>query len=476
MCSAVNTSLPFSFSCEGLANSSRLHGGASMSTTHRFTASGGFRPNPTSQPSEMDLAWQELMAITELQEFEVPNEHPFSTAPYIPMEPMVPYGNFGMSHPLTEPTPPACEASPAPAAFEGGYSEVMNPYQRLNPNVEMHHGHSGGQAMSGLLPNAHCLQPSLMSLLDHMGMTSTNQGLGKETVAGHLADDMESDSGLSLGSSPPLASPENAAHAVPTQYLPPDGGLNNYAEGPCIGDHYRMRASIPNSMDYQHNFSSYSGHSYFPGVPNLPTTPQLQIPNPQSQQQIPPMKPLLPPTLSDIQMNSAGGSSFQNSFTKSRAGSGSSGPYSRDERRALALKIPFPLEKIVNLPVDDFNELLSQYTLNDTQLTLVRDIRRRGKNKVAAQNCRKRKLENIVHLESELGQLRAQREHLARERLEFQQNLTILKCRLSDLYTKVFSQLRDEEGHPYSLEDYSLQQTNDGSVYLVPRNAALEGE
>ncbi|XP_072552416.1 transcription factor NF-E2 45 kDa subunit isoform X2 [Salminus brasiliensis] len=442
-----------------------------MSTTHRFNAiQGGFRPNPTSQQSEMDLAWQELMAITELQEFEVPNEHPFETVSYPSMEPMVPYGSFGMSHPLTEPSPPACEASPASAAFEGGYADVMNPYQRLNQNVEMHYGHNGGQVMSRLLPNAQCLQPPLMSLLDHIGMTSTGQGLCKE-ITGHLADDMESDSGLSLGSSPPLASPENAAHGVPT-YLPPDGSLH-YAEGEaeCIGDHCRMRPSMPNSMDYQHNFSSYSGHPYFQGAPSLQPT-QLQMP--QSQQQIPTMKPLMPPTLNDLQMNSARASSFQSTF-KTR-GSGSSGPFSRDERRALALKIPFPLDKIVNLPVDDFNELLSQYTLNDAQLTLVRDIRRRGKNKVAAQNCRKRKLENIVHLENELGQLRAQREHLARERLEFQQNLTIIKCRLSDLYAKVFSQLRDEEGQPYSLEDYSLQQTNDGSVYLVPRNAAVDCE
>ena len=78
---------------------------------------------------------------------------------------------------------------------------------------------------------------------------------------------------------------------------------------------------------------------------------------------------------------------------------------SRDERRALAMKIPFPTDKIVNLPVDDFNELLARYPLTESQLALVRDIRRRGKNKVAAQNCRKRKLETIVQLERELERL-----------------------------------------------------------------------
>lgn len=156
--------------------------------------------------------------------------------------------------------------------------------------------------------------------------------------------------------------------------------------------------------------------------------------------------------------------------TKSQGGSSTPAPLSRDERRAMALKIPFPLDKIINLPVDDFNELLTQYTLTETQLALVRDIRRRGKNKVAAQNCRKRKLESIVHLERELNHLQAEREHLAQERLEFQRSLAFIKCRLADLYREVFAHLRDEEGQPYSIDEYSLQQTPDGSIYLVPHS------
>lgn len=67
----------------------------------------------------------------------------------------------------------------------------------------------------------------------------------------------------------------------------------------------------------------------------------------------------------------------------------------RDERRARAMKIPFSNEKIVNLPVEEFNELLAKHQLSEAQLALVRDIRRRGKNKMAAQNCRKRKLDTI---------------------------------------------------------------------------------
>lgn len=39
------------------------------------------------------------------------------------------------------------------------------------------------------------------------------------------------------------------------------------------------------------------------------------------------------------------------------------------------------------------------------QAKLCRDIRRRGKNKVAAQNCRKRKLDTIEDLQSQVGQV-----------------------------------------------------------------------
>lgn len=433
-----------------------------MSSTHRFSASGRVWANYPPQQSEMDWTWQELMTITELQEFEVPNENPFEAGTYLSMEPAVHYGSCGMNQ--AEPNPPTCQASPA-VAFEAGYADAISPYQRLNPNMEMHYGHGGCQT-TRLPPNAPPLQPPLMSLLDPMNMTNPNQGQGKN-CNGH-PDDLESDSGLSLGSSPPLASPENEIHGTLT-YLPRDSYTD--CDVDCVGNPCHMRPNLNAPVDYSHTFASYSGHSYFPVTPN----PQHSLQHmSHSHQHITATKEqLFPATLHDPHVNHSSTVSFQSPHPKTKE---VSGPLSRDERRAVALQIPFPLEKIVNLPVDDFNELLSRHALSDAQLTLVRDIRRRGKNKVAAQNCRKRKLENIVHLEHELGQLRARREHLARERLEFQQNLTMLKCRLSELYAKVFSQLRDEEGHPYSLEDYSLQQSNDGNLYLMQRDNSFDGE
>jgi nuclear factor erythroid 2-related factor 1/3 len=60
------------------------------------------------------------------------------------------------------------------------------------------------------------------------------------------------------------------------------------------------------------------------------------------------------------------------------------------------------MDEIIDTSVEEFTELLTRYRLTDAQQQLVRDIRRRGKNKMAAQNCRKRKMEVIQTIEDEV--------------------------------------------------------------------------
>ncbi|KAJ8950359.1 hypothetical protein NQ314_007894 [Rhamnusium bicolor] len=122
----------------------------------------------------------------------------------------------------------------------------------------------------------------------------------------------------------------------------------------------------------------------------------------------------------------------------------------RDEKRARALNVPISVDDIINLPMDEFNERLSKYDLSEAQLSLIRDIRRRGKNKVAAQNCRKRKLDQILSLADEVKEMRDR------------------KLRLINDHE--FSNLRDSDGNQYSPYQYSLQTTADGSILMVPRS------
>uniref|UniRef100_A0A8B9HDU7 Endoplasmic reticulum membrane sensor NFE2L1 n=1 Tax=Astyanax mexicanus TaxID=7994 RepID=A0A8B9HDU7_ASTMX len=142
---------------------------------------------------------------------------------------------------------------------------------------------------------------------------------------------------------------------------------------------------------------------------------------------------------------------------------------SRDEKRALSLKIPFSTDCIINLPVEEFNELLGKYHLSEAQLTLIRDIRRRGKNKMAAQNCRRRKLDVLVGLERSVDGLRRHRARLLREKSEVMRSVQEMKQRLNDLYQEVYGLLREEQGMLCSANDFLLEQENSSQGPLSTR-------
>lgn len=146
---------------------------------------------------------------------------------------------------------------------------------------------------------------------------------------------------------------------------------------------------------------------------------------------------------------------------------------SRDERRARALKVPFSNDLIVNLPVEEFNDLLAKYKLSKEQLALIRDIRRRGKNKIAAQNCRKRKLDVLLELKDDVSGLRRYRSRLLRERQEALRNLQEMKRQLGTLYQEVFSRLRDEDGRPLDAMEHLLQFEPDGGITVAARQQGV---
>lgn len=119
--------------------------------------------------------------------------------------------------------------------------------------------------------------------------------------------------------------------------------------------------------------------------------------------------------------------------------------------------------------MDEFNERLSKHDLSENQLSLIRDIRRRGKNKVAAQNCRKRKLDQIISLADEVKDMKMRKDRFLRERDFVMREKIRVKAKFQNLYQHIFTNLRDADGNPYSTSQYSLQQSADGSIVLVPR-------
>ncbi|XP_016126991.1 nuclear factor erythroid 2-related factor 2b isoform X1 [Sinocyclocheilus grahami] len=144
----------------------------------------------------------------------------------------------------------------------------------------------------------------------------------------------------------------------------------------------------------------------------------------------------------------------------------------RDEQRAQAMSLPFGVHDIINLPVEAFNEAISSCKLNHTQNSLIRDIRRRGKNKMAAQSCRKRKMNSLIDLEEEIEDLKREKEQIKEENEKNTRELHETKVKLRKLYNEVFRQLRDEHGNSYNPREYKLQHSTDGTVYLLPRRTA----
>lgn len=310
------------------------------------------------------------------------------------------------------------------------------------------------------------------SMLDEISLLDLAMEEGfSQAQASQLEDELDSDSGLSLDSSHSPASPSSsetscssAASSSSTSATFSEEGAVGYSTDSEVATVEPEEGAVGG---YQPGYSklcrmSYQDPSQFHSLPqldsishnhtyNLPLSsafaehPELPIPTGKKTVRDKQSSKLQPP---------------QDLLDKHS---------SRDERRARAMKIPFSNEKIINLPVEEFNELLAKHHLSEPQLALIRDIRRRGKNKMAAQNCRKRKLDTIINLEQGVQDLRRDKARLLKEKMEFIRSIRQMKQKMQSLYQEVFTQLRDEEGRPYPPSEYSLQYSADGSVLIMPR-------
>uniref|UniRef100_A0A8C8S8S8 Nuclear factor, erythroid 2 n=1 Tax=Pelusios castaneus TaxID=367368 RepID=A0A8C8S8S8_9SAUR len=369
------------------------------------------------------------------QGLDVPNEALYDPALYTLMHQMAPAASYGHCPTLGDSPVPSC-SQPAPV-YDHHYLDIMAaPCSRLGvgpvPAMDSPYSYSGMVISSTLDPG-----PGTPAV----GQMDTNK---TASLPGLLSQALGEARGRAEGGQAEGYGPPQPCSAQ--EDLESDSGLSlNYSDGDSMETTEGLEPSRLRS-DYAEMYPVGYG-------PHYPLLPAFQEASPFAMQPPQPFKPQL---------------------EKGRVPPRAELACSRDERRALAMKIPFPTEKIVNLPVDDFNELVSKYQLTEPQLALIRDIRRRGKNKVAAQNCRKRKLENIVQLEQDLEQLGRERQRLLRDRGEVDKTLGLMKQKLGQLYREVFLMLRDEAGNPYSPDEYSLQLTTEGGVFLVPRSKKLD--
>ncbi|XP_010606888.1 transcription regulator protein BACH1 isoform X1 [Fukomys damarensis] len=143
------------------------------------------------------------------------------------------------------------------------------------------------------------------------------------------------------------------------------------------------------------------------------------------------------------------------------------------------VKLPFNAQRIISLSRNDFQSLLKMHKLTPEQLDCIHDIRRRSKNRIAAQRCRKRKLDCIQNLESEIEKLQNEKENLLKERDHILSTLGETKQNLTGLCQKVceeaaLSQEQIQILAKYSASDCPLsflisdkgKSTSDGELLL----------
>ncbi|KAK9537639.1 hypothetical protein VZT92_005240 [Zoarces viviparus] len=425
-------------------------------------------PPPQRMSPDLEQAWMELLSLPELQQcLSMQMEDTLETTTYpLPNSPEVQNPNYTfypMNH--TDGETSTLDVCPAPFmnTFDGSVPSMVppdNPSQMKEKAPQLNANFTAESFCDMFYPNAVLEESSGLEGHESNAVSdisnkppftpgdlySLSSGDAFDRGKHHLMAEMpDSDSGISSSTSPNASSPGKSLHGDESfGYSDSDMEEMDNNPGSVESDYADM---FPLNFQPDHLQSAI----YISAATGQPQ--QQQEKNPKQYKTDP---------AEENGHNST-------PFTKDKQKKRSEKRLSRDEQRAKALKIPFTVDMIINLPVDDFNELMSKHQLNESQLALVRDIRRRGKNKVAAQNCRKRKMENIVGLESNLDSLKDDKERLLSEKSQNITNLKEMKKELNSLYLEVFGMLRDEQGNSYSPSDYSLQQSTDGSVFLVPR-------
>lgn len=430
-------------------------------------------PPPQRMSPDLEQAWMELLSLPELQQcLSMQMEDTLETTAYpLPNSPEVQNPNYTF-YPMTNlsdgeinslnvcPTEfmNTFDGSVPSMATPDNLSQMKAKAPQLNANFAAEsfcdmfypstilEESSGRHSLEGNESNAMSDIPNKPPFTT-VDLYSLSPGdafdRGKQSMKTEMPD---SDSGISSNTSPNASSPGKSVYG--------DGSFGGYSDSD-------MEEMDHNPGSAESDYSEMFTLNFQPDDLQLGISVSVPIGQPQQTQEKKPKQHKTDPA-EENGHNSA-------PFTKDKQKKRLEVRLSRDEQRAKALKIPFTVDMIINLPVDDFNEMMSKHQLSEAQLALVRDIRRRGKNKVAAQNCRKRKMENIVGLESNLDSLKEEKERLLNEKSQNITNLKEMKQQLNSLYLEVFSMLRDEKGNTYSPSEYSLQQSTDGSVFLVPR-------
>jgi hypothetical protein len=140
---------------------------------------------------------------------------------------------------------------------------------------------------------------------------------------------------------------------------------------------------------------------------------------------------------------------------------------SRDERKARLLGIPFSMSDLIDSPMDHFITMINITSLTKDQITFCKAVRRRGKNKVAAQKSRIHKVDQISNLELEVKQARQHKQLLLAEREQLYQLNQSWSMKLQQLEEQVLHELNRD------VNQFALQLTQDRQEVHVTKRPVI---
>lgn len=130
---------------------------------------------------------------------------------------------------------------------------------------------------------------------------------------------------------------------------------------------------------------------------------------------------------------------------------------------------PIARDKLITIPVEEFNQLLDEAQLTEIEIAFMKEWRRRGKNKAAAQVARKRKREEVSGLDEEVQKMRHQKVELEKRCDQLQSLVRTLKERNMAAEDRLFEKHSEATVEPVSRKTHLIHVTDDEKLLLIPR-------
>ena len=130
---------------------------------------------------------------------------------------------------------------------------------------------------------------------------------------------------------------------------------------------------------------------------------------------------------------------------------------------------PVTRDKLITMPVEEFNQLLDGAKLTEIEVAFMKEWRRRGKNKAAAQVARKRKREEVSGLDGQVEKMRQQKVELEKKYDQLRSLVESLKERSRAAEEKLLQKQSKSLMEPISRDTHLIHVTDNEKLLLIPR-------